>query len=200
MISHSYQEKQERGRGKKAHLTDMLRDVWTGSGLAQNHTSLLGVVEVKAVLQLRLINHLCAYALQNSWGIKGGNWRMTPAGSQQEEKSIYGKKGGHKKKHKHYVWEKPRHAKCPCAICLKQFLSHLLWITRVTLLTSFILPLTSHSPQTSFLFQEWWLTCCNLWNKQLLKEGCSEFYSSHANLSKENNNSQKHSVEQDDVK
>lgn len=100
---------------------------------------------------------------------------MAPTGSRQEEKSRYEKRGEHKKQHKHYVWEKPRHTKRPCAVCLQQFLSHLLWITSATLLTSFIFPLTSDSPKTSFLFQEWWLLCCNLWNKQLLKEGCSEF-------------------------
>lgn len=148
MISHSYQGKQERGIGKKAHLTDMLRDVWTRAGLAQNHTSLLGVVEVKAVLQLKAYQSLvciCSTEL-----LRNKMWELKEhfTGFRQEEKSRYGKRGEHKKQHKHYVWEKPRHTKCPCAVCLEQFISHLLWLTSITSLTSFIFPLTSDSPKT----------------------------------------------------
>lgn len=67
--AHTAIKKNRRGRGKKAHLTDMLRDVWTRTGLAQNHTSLLGVVEVKAVLQLKAYQSLvcvCSTELQRN--------------------------------------------------------------------------------------------------------------------------------------
>lgn len=72
------------------------------------------------------------------------------------------------------VWEKTyKMPICHTAAWNDSYLS-LLWITTTTLLTPFIFPVTSDSPKTSFLLQEWWLLSCNLWNKQLLKEGCTE--------------------------
>lgn len=201
MISHTYQEKQERGRGRKAHLTDMLRDVWTRTGLAQNHTSLLGAVEVKAVLQLKAYQSLvciCSTELLRNkrWELKDDSNRLSTG--REEQRWQEGR-----------AWKTAQILHLGKAKTYKMPLCHM----HGTILIS--PPLNNqchiadilHIPtyirlSQNIIYFSGVVTAMLQPMKQTAAEGRKQWFfscaTSHATLSKENNNSQNHSVEQDD--
>lgn len=162
-------------RGKKAHLTDMLRDVWTRTGLAQNHTAVLGAVEVKAVLQLRAYQSLVRvfYWSPEESDLKDRNQRMTLTDRKRRADMGTGNRLGRGVNTMVGKSQDVQNTHMPYR-CLEWFLSPFRLNNQCHAADSLHIPTDIRLSQPSFLLQERRVLSYNLWTKLLLKEGCTE--------------------------